>query len=220
MLKLPQTPPESMEDPQQKQGRALSEVLVAAVSGDEERITVGQILDRLDARSFGIAVVLFAIPSLVPMPPGVPTVVGIVLLIIAVQMVAGREDLWLPGILSKQSFPRASLHSAFEKLRPRLEWIEKLTRPRLLFLTGSIGARLIGLVILVMAVVLILPLPPGGNFPPALASAVLGLALVQRDGVLALIGFAITAASLVLAIILAELLWDALRAIVRWFGWI
>jgi hypothetical protein len=218
MLKLPQSKAEDHRNVEDKRGPTLSDLLVDAVDGAEERVTVGQILDKLDHRSFGLAVVLFAIPSIVPMPPGVPTVVGIVLLIVAVQMVAGREELWLPKLLSGRSFPRASIHEAFLKIKPRLEWVERLSKPRLLFLTGAVGARLIGLVILILALVLILPLPPGGNFPPALASAVLGLGLVQRDGIFVLVGYAITVAALVLAILLAELLWDALRAVFSWIS--
>jgi hypothetical protein len=103
-------------------------------------------------------------------------------------MVFGRHELWLPGFLSKRSFSRPALVSAMEKFAPRLEAIEKIASPRLMILTGGIGTVLIGLVVLFMAVVLILPLPPGGNFPPALACAVLGMGLAERDGVIVLVG--------------------------------
>lgn len=166
---------------------------VAGAGGD--RVTVGEILDRLDARAFGLAVLLFSLPSIVPMPPGVPTVVGIALLIVSLQMVIGRHELWLPGILSKRSFSRPSLVSALTKIRPQLEALEKICRPRLMFLTGGVGTVLIGLVVLVMAIVLILPLPPGGNFPPALACAVLGMGLSERDGIIVLAGIATTVAA-------------------------
>ena len=65
---------------------------------------------------------------------------------------------------------------------------ERLARPRLLFLTGRAATVGVGLVVLFMAIVLILPLPPGGNFPPALACAVLGLGLAERDGIIVMIG--------------------------------
>ena len=89
-------------------------MLLRAVRGETEKVTVREILDALDARSFGLAVLLFSLPSVVPMPPGVPTVVGIILLIVSIQMVIGREDLWLPGILSKRAFDRKSLVKAFD----------------------------------------------------------------------------------------------------------
>ncbi|MBY0395975.1 MAG: exopolysaccharide biosynthesis protein, partial [Thermoleophilia bacterium] len=56
------------------------------------------------------------------------------------------------------------------------------------FLTGRAATVGVGVVVLFMAIVLILPLPPGGNFPPALACAVLGLGLAERDGIIVLLG--------------------------------
>lgn len=197
---------------------ATSEVLLRAVRGDSEKVSVRQILDALDARSFGLAVLLFALPSVVPMPPGVPTVVGIILLIVAVQMVMGREELWLPGILSKREFDRKSLVGAFEGLAPKLAIIEKVMKPRLLFMTGRVGSILIGVIVLVMAVVLILPLPPGGNFPPALACAVLGLGLAQRDGLTVLAGLVASAVALVAVSFVTLVFIQQLPGLIDWLG--
>ncbi len=195
-----------------------SEVLLHAVRGESEKVSVGQILDALDTRSFGLATLMFALPSVVPMPPGVPTVVGICLLIVAVQMVMGREDLWLPGILSKQTFDRKSLVKAFEGLAPRLRAIERVMKPRLLFMTGRLGAILIGVIVLIMAIVLILPLPPGGNFPPALACAVLGMGLAQRDGVIVAVGLVVSVVALIAVSYVTVLFIQQLPTLLDWLG--
>jgi hypothetical protein len=176
-----------------------SAALLAALQGDSERVTVREILDALDARAFGLMTLLFALPSCVPMPPGVPTVVGVALMMVSLQMVAGRRELWLPRFICQKSFSRASLVSAVSKMRPFLEGLERVARPRLSGVTGRLGARLIGAVILFMAIILILPLPPGGNFPPALAAAVLGMGLAERDGVIVLLGAAVSIAAVVLS---------------------
>lgn len=199
-------------------GQRTSDLLLHAVRGDSERVTIAEILDALDARAFGLATLIFAIPSVIPMPPGVPTVVGIALLIVSIQMVIGRQELWLPKFLSKQGFSRKALVSGFEKIKPQLEFIEKFARPRLLILTGQTATFLIGVVILIMAVVLILPLPPGGNFPPALACAVLGMGLVERDGVIVLLGLVVTVAASVAAYFLVALLIGSLPGITNWFA--
>lgn len=205
-------------DEQPHAGMRTSDLLLAAVRGDSERVTIAQILDALDARAFGLATLIFAIPSVIPMPPGVPTVVGIALLIVSIQMVAGRQELWLPKFLSKRGFSRAALISGFEKIKPQLEFVEKVARPRLLFLTGKAATVMIGVVILLMAVILILPLPPGGNFPPALACAVLGMGLVERDGLIVLLGLVVTVAASIAAYFLVALLIGALPDITNWFG--
>ncbi len=195
-----------------------SQVLIEAVRGDSERVTVAQIVDALDARSFGLAVLLFSLPSVVPMPPGVPTVVGIILLIVSVQMVFGREDLWLPGILSRRSFPRKALVSAFEGLAPKLAWLERLMKPRLLFMTGKAGTIAIGVIVLIMAIVLILPLPPGGNFPPALACTVLAMGLVQRDGIVIVAGIVGSIVALVVASYVTILFIRSAPDLLNWLG--
>ena len=200
------------------EGMRTSDLLLAAVRGESERVTIAQILDALDARAFGLATLVFAIPSVIPMPPGVPTVVGIALLIVSIQMVAGRQELWLPKFLSKRGFSRAALVSGFDKIKPQLEFVEKVARPRLLFLTGRAGTVMIGAIILVMAIILILPLPPGGNFPPALACAVLGMGLVERDGIIVLVGLAVTVAASIAAYFLVALVIGALPGITNWFA--
>src|SRR5690242_21079467 len=103
-------------------------MLLRAVRGDSERISVGDIADALDARAFGLATLIFSLPSIVPMPPGVPTVVGIALLIVSFQMVIGRQELWLPRFLTRQNFSRKALVSALEKLQPRLRAVERIAR--------------------------------------------------------------------------------------------
>jgi hypothetical protein len=150
------------------------------------------------------------------MPPGVPTVVGVCLLIVSIQMVIGRQELWLPRLLSRRSFSRKALVGAFEKILPRLEWVEKIAKPRLTILTGRIGTILIGIIVLFMAIILILPLPPGGNFPPALACAVLGMGLVERDGVIVLLGLIASIAATIAVTAVTVLFIQSLPAFIDW----
>ena len=206
------------KQPRQPSGEATSALLVRAVQGESEKVTVGEIIDALDARSFGLAVLLFSLPSVVPMPPGVPTVVGIILLIVSIQMVIGREDLYLPGILSKRAFDRKMLVGAFTGLAPKLAVVERVMKPRLLFMTGRVGSIFIGIIVLVMAFVLVLPLPPGGNFPPALACAVLGLGLAQRDGVIVGLGLIVSVVAMIAVSYVTLLFIESLPGLIDWFG--
>lgn len=180
-------------------GEGASAMLLKAVEGEGEKISIGEIIDKLDARAFGLGVLMFALPSCLPMPPGVPTIVGVVLLIVSIQMVMFRSELWLPRLISDRSFARAPLVGGIRKVKPRLEALERFAKPRLLFLTGRLGTFLIGVIVLIMAIVLILPLPPGGNLPPALACAVLGMGLAERDGVIILLGLLASIAALVIS---------------------
>lgn len=197
-------------------GESTSALLLRAVEGEGEKVSIGEIVDALDARAFGLGVLMFALPSCLPMPPGVPTVVGIVLLIVSVQMVMFRQELWLPRILSRREFPRAPLVAGLKRFQPRLQAMERIARPRLLFLSGRIGTFLIGVIVLLLAIVLILPLPPGGNLPPALACAILGMGLAERDGVIIVLGFLTCIAAVAVSYLVTIAAIDLLRASLGW----
>jgi hypothetical protein len=165
-----------------------SQILIDAVREQDDRVTVAELAQALHGRAFGMASLIFALPACVPMPPGVPTVVGLAILLVSLQLAMGRTDLWLPRFIANRSFSREWLLGALEKTRPRLEQVERFAQPRLLFLTGPVGSRLVGLVLLILAVMLILPIPIFGNMPLAFAAAILSVALIERDGRLVLFG--------------------------------
>jgi len=73
-------------------------------------------------------------------------------------------------------------------------------------------------IVLIMAIVLILPLPPGGNFPPALACAVLGLGLTQRDGLIVLFGLVASVVALVAVSFVTLVFIQSLPGMIDWFA--
>ena len=180
--------------------RRTSEVLRAAVLAEPgERISVEQLDRALGRRAYGALMLLFALPNLVPvMPPGVSSVLSLPLLLLSVQLAAGRVAPWLPGWLRRRSLRRADLLRALEHADPWLTRIERLLRPRLVLVTSRTGERLIGLLCVVMSLVLFFPIPLG-NWLPALAISVLSLALVERDGIAGLLGVAVALVALALA---------------------
>lgn len=165
----------------------------AICDGVGERVTAGEIVDALGERAFGLSIIVIMAPVCLPMPPGVPTIAGFILAIFALQLIFGFKRPWLPGFIRKWSIRRTKLLAGVASLERRIAWIEKIAQPRLQFMTHGVGARLIGVVLLVLAGVLILPIPFLGNLPPALAAGILALALTQKDGLIALVGFAAAA---------------------------
>ena len=106
--------------------------------------------------------------------------------------------------------------TGLEHILKYIQWLERFARPRLIWMTGKFGTVLIGLIVALMAIILILPLPPGGNFPPAVACAVLGLALAERDGVIVLIGLGASVAAIVAAWIVTVGFIEYLPRLVVW----
>lgn len=180
--------------------RPLSELLADIGDDPDPEVSVGEIVHRLGRRSFGALLFIFSAPNWLPLPPGSSTFLAAPLLLLAPQIAIGIRGPWLPRFVDRRTLRRADLAAGLKKLLPMLRRIEKVSRPRLPFLFGPIGDRLIGLTVTLLALVLLLPIPLG-NMAPAAAIAAFGLALIQRDGVLALIGYAIAVVSVGLLVV-------------------
>src|SRR4029078_7724266 len=168
-------------------------------SHTEPRISLGALRDALDDRGFGVLLFIFALPNLVPINiPLLSAVLGLPLVLLAAQLMLGRHTPWFPAWLLRQSWSRDGLERFVAHALPYLERAERLLRPRLTFLLSWSGERLIGAGLLGLTIVLALP-SPLGNWLPAFAIAIIGLAIIEKDGLAVLVGFAVGAASLVVA---------------------
>lgn len=155
---------------------------------------------------------IFAIPNLIPLlPPGSSAVFGLPLMVISVQLAIGRPFLWLPEVIARQAIRRSDLKRVIDAIHPWLRGLERLLSPRLAFLFGPIGDRVVGIICLVLAVILFLPIP-FVNFVPALAIALFALALLQQDGLLALVAIGVSAGAVVFLISISRAFWLAITA--------
>lgn len=163
--------------------------LAAHPSG--ERVSLFEILARIRARAFGVFLIIFAVPNLIPTPPGFSTVAGLLILVVAVQLLIGRTALWLPEKLGYKSIQTRLLVRLIEWTVPKLRRIERWSKPRAVWLTRLAARRLIGLLIVVLAIIMALPIPVVGNSPPALAITLMGFGMLERDGVWVAAGVAV-----------------------------
>lgn len=185
--------------------------------GQQETVAVGEVVDLFGRRAFGALMFVFAIPNLLPLPPGSSTLLGAPLLLLSPQVALGVSTLWLPRAIDARTIAGASLQRIFGRLLPWVERIEKVSRPRMTFLFGPVGDRVIGVICSLLSFVLILPIPLG-NLLPALTIGVLGFSLFQRDGLFAIVGYALAAVSGAVLFVAADLVIDGVRHLVNWFG--
>lgn len=156
-----------------------------ATAGGGQGLTLGEIRDRLDERSFGLLILILSIPCLVPALYGVPQVIGVPIILLAGQLLIGMKEPWLPnGLLSRRA-PQAWLDRMADFAEKRMGWFERLSRPRLKALSTGFGERFAALFMIVATVTIILPLM---NTVPSIALALLAVGLIQRDGVFVLGG--------------------------------
>lgn len=164
----------------------------------EERVTVGEVMERLEGQAFGLLLLVLALPNCIPNIPGLSTIFGVMMLAPAIQLILGRDALWLPERVRKWSFSRDALHSAIKGALPILKRIERYVAPHWSFLTKPPFTQLLGLQTLFLAIVLILPIPLG-NWLPGVTVAATALALLQRDGRLVVLSVPLTLISTVFA---------------------
>jgi hypothetical protein len=181
--------------PLRRRPRRLSELFAQLARDADGPISIGHVRDALGNRSFAPLLVLFAAFNLLPLPPGASAILGLPLIIVAAQMAYGTKQAWLPSALSRRSLSADTFRSAMDWIIPRLVRIERVIRPRYWPFWRRRGERIIGCVALLLAIVVTLPIPLG-NWLPAFATALLGLALSERDGILLAIGGAVSVASM------------------------
>ena len=164
-------------------GKLPLSVVLRILSGDlsRERISVGDLLSALGDRALGALMFVFAIPNVLPTPPGTSAVLGAPLIFLAAQVTFGRSP-WLPAIIAQRSMSREDFHALIHRIAPWLERAEKLLKPRASMLALPPMEYFVGLVCLLLALVLVLPIPLG-NMLPALSISLMALGLLERDGV-------------------------------------
>ncbi|MBL8832106.1 MAG: exopolysaccharide biosynthesis protein [Rhodospirillales bacterium] len=175
----------------------IADALEHAVDGPADgRVTLGELIARLESRGYGMLLFLFAAPNLTPGPsiPGFSTIFALPLAVIAAQMALGVSHPRLPGFLARLGVSRVRARSILSHLRPMLARVEKLFAERWPVWCGPAARRWIGLVAILQAGLLLLPLPVLPLIP-SLALIVLSLGLVARDGRAVAVGLVLCAAA-------------------------
>lgn len=160
-----------------------------ADDGGDAGLTLHEIRDRLDERAYGLLILLLSIPCLVPGLYGVPQVVGLIVILLAGQMLVGREEPWLPRWFLNLRCKGSWLKAMADFAEIKLGWIDRLSRPRLRRFADGPGEKLAAVFMILATVTIVMPLT---NTIPSIALALLSVGLIQRDGVFVLAGCAVT----------------------------
>jgi hypothetical protein len=202
----------------ERAGPSLSTILTQ-IAADEsrQRVCVGDITAALHDRAIGAMILVFALPNVVPMPPGTSAILGLPLLFLTAQLTLGLRP-WLPKAIAGRSIDRLHFAAVVRRIAPWMVRAERLLRPRLQTLARPPFEYLVGAICLLLSIILFLPIPMG-NIPPAIAICLFALAILERDGVWVLAGLCVSAAAVVIVWgVLFALLQSALFLISRWLG--
>jgi hypothetical protein len=170
----------------QERTHALSDVLDQLESSvHDDSIAVQEVIEKLGHSSFAALMLVFSLISTSPASaiPGVTAVVAAIVFILAVQMIFGRDCVWLPDFVTRRKMSTAKLCKGIGWLRKPVGFIERCLKPRLTFLLHRPWLFLP--LILILGLTLFMPfmevIPTSGS----IASAVIALfaaGLLTRDG--------------------------------------
>jgi hypothetical protein len=161
----------------------------------EPRVPLAWLIEQLGRRSFGLT---FLVMGMVALLPGASTLVGVLLAWPAVQLLLGHDVTALPRVIARRQVGVDRLTRVIALLKPRLEALERLIRPRWPELFG-VARRITGLVMLLLGLTMISPLP-FSHVVPALAIMLLAVAYLEEDGLALLVALAGALGSLALTV--------------------
>ncbi|MEN3931484.1 exopolysaccharide biosynthesis protein [Microvirga sp. W0021] len=168
-----------------------SEVIAELAVDSEDSLTVRDIIAALGDRAYALLIVVFAIPSCLPMPPPIPLICGFLLAFIAVQLILGWQTPWFPRAILSREVNRRDVARVAARAIPIFRKLEKYSRPRLKFFIEPVAYRMIGVLLLCLAIALVFSPPFIGQIPLGFAICLIGLGIVERDGLISCVGLAL-----------------------------
>ncbi|MBE9050258.1 exopolysaccharide biosynthesis protein [Nostocales cyanobacterium LEGE 11386] len=172
------------------------------------QVTLAEILLLAKERIFGFLLVILSLPSALPVPaPGYSVPFGILIFLLAVQLIIGAKIPWLPQRMMNHPIKLETVQKFLKAGIPWLRRIEAIARPRLTYICTTLPGRvIIGSAIALMAISMMIPIP-GTNTLPAIGVFVTSFGLLEDDGAISLSGLvlclmgAILSTSIIIAVI-------------------
>ena len=180
---------------------------------EQDHVTIGSLTDVLDERSFAVVLMVLMLPSALPIPTGgVTHVLEVFAGLIALQMIVGRHELWIPRRLARKELGATFTGKAAPKLLRFIRWFERHARPRLArLLDRRPVVSVLGVALLVFVIgAFVAPPFSGLDTLPSLGVVVVCLGVVFADGLIVAAGLMIGVVGLVLDVLLAATLWSFL----------
>ncbi|WP_246072310.1 exopolysaccharide biosynthesis protein [Martelella lutilitoris] len=149
-------------------------------------------------RSFGHAsfIPLLILPALILITPlsGVPglsTVCGLIIMLIAGQRLVGHRQIWLPGWIRSRTMKSARLHAGLEKILPFTRFVDRISRKRMTFLFRPPLVLLLPLACTLFGAVMpLMEIVPFSSSLIGVAVTLIAFSMLTRDGLFALLALA------------------------------
>lgn len=164
-----------------------------------DRININDLVDAMQSVGYGLVMMIFSFALVVPLPPPLPSLVAIPLLIFSTQLMLGYDSAKLPKMFAKISVKRSIVLVLVQKSAPYIGKIEKILRPRLLFITSRFFERIVGFFILLFSLFVMMPIP-FSNFIPGLGILIISFGLLGKDGLVIICGLIVGIIGVIISI--------------------
>lgn len=169
--------------------------------------TVGSLIELFGKKSFAILfVLLLGVPAL-PLPTGGAThVFEIIAVLLAVELIAGRRDIWLPQRWRKLELAGERQQRFLTALMKMIRRLERISRPRLRLLFNHRLTNIVfgSLVIGGCAGAFFAPPFTGLDTLPSLGVVLLSLGVLLEDFAVVVVALVVGAAGVVLEVVLGS----------------
>jgi hypothetical protein len=189
-----------------EQRERLSHELERWLAGDGDK-TVGSLVNLFGQRSFAVLfVLLLGVPAL-PLPTGGAThVFELIAMLLALQLIVGRDQIWLPRRWCALSLGGSKQQRFIAALTRMIRRLERLSRRRFGFLFGHRLSQVTFGVLALAGTLGAFLAPPfsGLDTLPALGVVLLSLGVLLEDVAIVVIGIAVGGGGVLLEIVLGK----------------
>jgi hypothetical protein len=194
----------SREDRPRQDPERVSDQVERWLRTDGER-TLGSLIDLFGEKSFAIVfVLLLGVPAL-PLPTGgVTHVFEVIAMLVALQLIVGRDQIWLPQRWCRLELAGDNQRRFIAALMKMIRRLERFSRPRLRFLFGHrLSNSVFGLLVIAGSLAAFVAPPfTGLDTLPALGIVLLSLGVLLEDIVVVVLGLIVGVAGVVLEVVL------------------
>jgi hypothetical protein len=181
-------------------------------TGDDK--TLGGLTRLFGEKSFAIIfLLLMALPAL-PIPTGgITHVTELITMLVCLQLIIGRKNVWLPARWQKFNAGRLLSGKAAGKLMSFIAWFERFSKQRWSrILMRNPAPQAVGLVVLVFTVAAFVAPPFSGlDTLPALGVVIISLALLFEDALILAFGIIAGALGIGLEVAAGTALYEGVR---------
>lgn len=171
---------------------------------------ISQIIEDFHENGILLSMIFFSLPVAIPLPypPGFTTLMGLPLMILSIQMIFCSKQIKLPQKINDYTIKNSTLKKISDKSVPIIEYIEKYVKPRYSFAKSVYCEQIVGLISLIAAIAVAIPLPLTSAIP-ALGITIISLGFLNRDGLVIIAGSLVAIVGVIIAFFATAASWYA-----------